>query len=373
MGAFVEGIEFALHITYCNAIAQFAGIHRHPSIQRHFHHNARMTNPDKTQLSMLDLVAVREGGTVAQALALALRTAQHAEKLGFTRYWLAEHHNMPSIASSATAVLVGYIAGGTQHIRVGSGGIMLPNHAPLVVAEAFGTLAELYPNRIDLGLGRAPGTDAYTMRALRRNQVETEQDFPREVAELQHLLADAHPGQRLVANPGAGTHVPIWLLGSSLFSARLAAERGLPYAFASHFAPRMMMQAIELYRSNFCPSTTLAKPYVAIGVPLVAAPTDDEAQFLASSVFQRVLGILTGERKKLQAPVADFASHLSERERSAISEFLGMAVIGGPETVSASFAKLQEMTGADEFVLVCDVYEPALRLRSLDIARQSWT
>lgn len=174
---------------------------------------------------MLDLVAVREGGTVAQALALSLRTAQHAEALGFTRYWLAEHHNMPSIASSATAVLVGHIAGGTQRIRVGSGGVMLPNHAPLVVAEAFGTLAELYPNRIDLGLGRAPGTDPLTMRALRRNRPETEQDFPREVSELQELLGDAHPGQQVVANPGAGTHVPIWLLGSSLFSAQLAAQR----------------------------------------------------------------------------------------------------------------------------------------------------
>jgi luciferase family oxidoreductase group 1 len=327
----------------------------------------------KPKLSMLDLVAVREGGTVAQALALALRTAQHAEKLGFTRYWLAEHHNMPSIASSATAVLVGHIAGGTQRIRVGSGGIMLPNHAPLVVAEAFGTLAELYPNRIDLGLGRAPGTDAYTMRALRRNQIETEQDFPREVAELQDLLADARPGQRLVANPGAGTHVPIWLLGSSLFSAQLAAERGLPYAFASHFAPQMLLQAIQVYRSNFHPSANLAKPYLAIGVPLVAAPTDEEAHFLASSVYQRVLGILTGERKKLQAPVENFVSALTERERSAIAEFLGMAVIGGPETVRTSFARLQKLTGADEFILVCDVFEPKWRLRSLDIAQQAWS
>jgi luciferase family oxidoreductase group 1 len=337
-----------------------------------FHHNEQMIKPENPRLSMLDLVAVREGGTVAQALALALRTAQHAEMLGFTRYWLAEHHNMPSIASSATAVLVGHIAGGTQRIRVGSGGIMLPNHAPLVVAEAFGTLAELYPDRIDLGLGRAPGTDAHTMRALRRNQVETEQDFPREVAELQNLLADPTPGQRLVANPGAGTHVPIWLLGSSLFSARLAAERGLPYAFASHFAPQMMMQAIEVYRSNFRPSATLAKPYVAVGVPLVAATTDEEAQFLASSVYQRVLGILTGERKMLQPPVENYVDQLSERERSAIAEFLAMAVIGGPETVSASFAKLWEITGADEFILVCDVFEPALRMRSLDIARQAW-
>jgi len=194
-------------------------------------------------LSMLDLVAVREGGTVADALVIALRTAQHAEALGFTRYWLAEHHNMPGIASSATAVLVGHIAGGTKTIRVGSGGVMLPNHAPLVVAEAFGTLAELYPGRIDLGLGRAPGTDGLTMRALRRDRVETEEDFPRDVAELQHLLGPVQPGQRLMAMPGAGTNVPIWLLGSSLFSAQLAAELGLPYAFASHFAPRYLLQA----------------------------------------------------------------------------------------------------------------------------------
>ena len=331
-----------------------------------------MHTPMKPKLSMLDLVAVREGASVAQALALALRTAQHVEKLGFTRYWLAEHHNMPSIASSATAVLVGYIAGGTQRIRVGSGGIMLPNHAPLVVAEAFGTLAELYPNRIDLGLGRAPGTDAYTMRALRRNKVETEQDFPREVAELQELLADARPGQRLVANPGAGTHVPLWLLGSSLFSAQLAAERGLPYAFASHFAPQMMMQAIDIYRSTFRPSVHLDRPYLAIGVPLVAAPTDDEAQFLASSIYQRVLGILTGERKMLQAPTNGFVASLNERERAAISDFLAMAVIGGPETVRQSFANLQDLTGADEFILVCDVFEPDLRLRALDIAQQAW-
>jgi hypothetical protein len=195
-------------------------------------------------LSMLDLVAVREGGSVRDALAIALATARHAEALGFTRYWLAEHHNMEGIASSATAVLVGHIAAGTQTLRVGSGGVMLPNHAPLVVAEAFGTLAELFPGRIDLGLGRAPGTDPLTMRALRRDRQETEQDFPRDVAELQRLLAPAQPGQRLIATPGAGTQVPIWLLGSSLFSAQLAAERGLPYAFASHFAPRLLLQAM---------------------------------------------------------------------------------------------------------------------------------
>lgn len=322
----------------------------------------------KIALSMLDLVAVREGGTVADALAIALRTAQHAESLGFTRYWVAEHHNMAGIASSATAVLVGHLAGGTQRIRVGSGGIMLPNHAPLVIAEAFGTLAELYPNRIDLGLGRAPGTDPATMRALRRDRMESENDFPRDVAELQHLLSPASEGQRLIAMPGAGTNVPIWLLGSSLFSARLAAERGLPYAFASHFAPRLLLQALELYRSEFRPSAHLAKPYVVIGVPLIAAPTDDEAEFLASSTYQRVLGILTGDRKRLLPPVEQFAARLSPQERAAIGDFLAAAVIGGPDKVRAGLTALAQATDADEFMLVCDIFDPSLRLRSLDLA-----
>jgi luciferase family oxidoreductase group 1 len=320
------------------------------------------------RLSMLDLVAVREGGTVADALAIALRTAQHAERLGFARYWLAEHHNMSGIASSATAVLVGHIAGGTQRIRVGSGGVMLPNHAPLVVAEAFGTLAELYPGRIDLGLGRAPGTDALTMRALRRDRVETEADFPNDVAELQRLLAPAQPGQKLVAMPGAGTQVPIWLLGSSLFSAQLAAERGLPYAFASHFAPRLLLPALELYRSRFRPSATLDKPQVVVGVPLIAAPTDDEAQYLASSTYQRVLGILTGRRGQLPHPVAGFMERLPGEARQAIADFLACAVVGGPDTVRAGLTQLAQATGADEFMLVCDVFDPALRLRSLDLA-----
>ena len=319
-------------------------------------------------LSMLDLVAVREGGSVREALAIALATARHAEALGFTRYWLAEHHNMEGIASSATAVLVGHIAAGTQTLRVGSGGVMLPNHAPLVVAEAFGTLAELFPGRIDLGLGRAPGTDPLTMRALRRDRQETEQDFPRDVAELQRLLAPAQPGQRLIATPGAGTQVPIWLLGSSLFSAQLAAERGLPYAFASHFAPRLLLQAIDLYRDLFKPSAEWPKPYVVIGVPLIAAPTDDEAQFLASSTFQRVLGILKGERRKLAAPVHGLAEQLLPQERAAINDFLAAAVIGGPDTVRQGFAALLQATQADELMLVCDIYDPALRLRSLDIA-----
>ncbi|RUP24684.1 MAG: LLM class flavin-dependent oxidoreductase, partial [Curvibacter sp.] len=244
----------------------------------------------------------------------------------------------------------------------------LPNHAPLVVAEAFGTLAELYPGRIDLGLGRAPGTDGLTMRALRRDRVETEEDFPRDVAELQRLLGPAQPGQRLIAMPGAGTNVPIWLLGSSLFSAQLAAERGLPYAFASHFAPRLLLQAVDLYRRLFKPSATLEKPHVVIGVPLIAAPTDEEAEFLASSTYQRVLGILTGDRRRLQPPVPHYRAQLAPQERAAVDDFLAAAVVGGPGTVRGGLARLAELTQADEFMLVSDVFDPALRLRSLEIA-----
>jgi luciferase family oxidoreductase group 1 len=330
-----------------------------------------MKNLNDIRLSMLDLVAVREGGSVGDALNVALRTAQHAESLGFTRYWLAEHHNMSGIACSATAVLVAHIAGGTKDMRVGSGGVMLPNHAPLVVAEAFGTLAELFPGRIDLGLGRAPGTDPMTMRALRRNRTESEDDFPRDVAELQHLLGPAQPGQRVIANPGVGTNVPIWLLGSSLFSARLAAERGLPFAFASHFAPRMLLQALDVYRSHFKPSAQLAQPYVIIGVPLIAAPTDDEAEFLASSTYQRVLGILTGQRGQLPPPVQGFMQRLHPQEQAGIADFLAAAVIGSPETVREGLQSLADATLADEFMIVCDVYDPALRLRSLDIAAEA--
>ena len=320
---------------------------------------------------MLDLVAVREGSSVQDSLALALRTARHVEQLGFVRYWLAEHHNMPGIASSATAVLVGYIAAGTRAIRVGSGGVMLPNHAPLVVAEAFGTLAELYPGRIDLGLGRAPGTDPLTMRALRRDRVESEEDFPRDVAELQRLLAPAEAGQRLMANPGAGTQVPIWLLGSSLFSASLAARMGLPFAFASHFAPRLLLQALQVYREGFRPSPALQRPYVAIGVPLIAAEDDAQAEYLASSTYQRVLGILTGRRGKLPPPVPDFLRSLHPQERAAIDDFLAAAVIGGPASVRAGLEQLAHATAADEFVLVSDVFDPELRLRSLDLAAQA--
>lgn len=322
----------------------------------------------KTQLSMLDLVAVREGSTVAQAIATAVQTAQHAEQLGFTRYWLAEHHNMPGLACSSTAVLVGHVAGATQRIRVGSGGVMLPNHAPLVVAEAFGTLDALYPGRIDLGLGRAPGTDPLTMRALRRNRVETEEDFPQDVSELQQLLGELQPGQRVVASPGAGSHVPIWLLGSSLFSAQLAAQRGLPYAFASHFAPRMLMQALDIYRHNFVPSAVLSQPKVVVGVPLIAAPTDEEAEFLVSSIHQRVSGIVRGERRALQPPVAGFLASRDPREQAAIADFLAMAVIGGPDRVQAQLHQIAQTTQADELMLVCDIFDPALRLRALDIA-----
>ena len=330
-----------------------------------------MKSLNTVKLSMLDLVAVREGGTVADALNIAVRTAQQAEKLGFTRYWLAEHHNMPGIASSATAVLIGHIAGATQNIRVGSGGIMLPNHAPLVVAEAFGTLAELYPGRIDLGLGRAPGTDGPTMRALRRDRVESEEDFPRDVQELQRLLGDDQDGARIIAMPGAGTNVPIWLLGSSLFSAQLAAHLGLPYAFASHFAPRMLHQALSIYRQMFKPSATLAKPYAIVGVPVIAAPTDEEAQYLASSTYQRVLGILTGNRSRLMPPVENFWEQVDARAQAAIGDFLAVGVVGGPETVRQGLQKLADETQADEFMMVSDIYDADLRLRSLEITAEA--
>lgn len=325
----------------------------------------------KPKLAMLDLVTVRENGTVGEALNIARVTARHVENLGFTRYWLAEHHNMPGIASSATAVLVGHIAGATSRIRVGSGGIMLPNHAPLVVAEAFGTLAELYPGRIDLGLGRAPGTDQQTMRALRRDRIETEADFPREVAELQRLLGPRQPEQQVIAVPGNGTEVPIWLLGSSLFSARLAAERGLPYAFASHFAPAMLLQAIDIYRRNFRPSEKLAQPYVMIGVPVIAALTDDEAEFLASSTYQRVLGILRGDRRCLPPPQENYLAGLSRQELAGIEGFLGAGVVGGPDKVAAGLRELQQATAADEMMLVCDIFDPALRLRSLSLVAEA--
>ena len=249
---------------------------------------------------------------------------------------------------------------------------MLPNHAPLVVAEAFGTLAELYPERIDLGLGRAPGTDGATMRALRRNRVESEEDFPRDVAELQRLLGPLDESAAINATPGAGTHVPIWLLGSSLFSAQLAAAKGLPYAFASHFAPRHLLQAIALYRQLYQPSAAHPKPYVVVGIPVVAAPTDEEAEYLATSAQQRVLGILTGQRGTLPPPVAHFMQQIEPAAQSAIEDFLALAAIGGPERLHQHLTQVQELTQADEFMVVTDVFDPALRLRSLEITAQAW-
>ncbi|RMX03016.1 LLM class flavin-dependent oxidoreductase [Corticibacter populi] len=319
------------------------------------------------RLSMLDLVTVRQGQGVAQAIDVTVRTAQLAESLGFARYWLAEHHNMPGIASSATAVLIGHVAGQTQRIRVGSGGIMLPNHAPLVVAEAFGTLEALYPGRIDLGLGRAPGTDQPTMRALRRHRIESEDDFPREVQDLLALLDEPRPGQSIVATPGASSHVPIWLLGSSLFSAQLAAHLGLPYAFASHFAPRFLYQAIAMYRDRFQPSKHLARPYVMIGVPVIAAASDDEARLLASSTYQRILGILTNQRGLLQPPTPGYLESLEPGARKAIEDFLAIGIIGSPQTVQQGLVHLAESTGADEFMLVTDIYDADARLESLRI------
>ncbi|MBV2133029.1 LLM class flavin-dependent oxidoreductase [Pseudomonas sp. MAP12] len=319
------------------------------------------------KFSVLDLCPIRDDGGPAQALHNSLALARHVESLDFTRFWVAEHHNMDGIASSATAVLVGYLAGGTSRIRVGAGGVMLPNHAPLVIAEQFGTLATLYPGRIDLGLGRAPGADQYTARALRRARSGSDDDFPQDVEELEYLLGPAQPGQRVIAMPGVGTQVPLWLLGSSLYSAQLAAQKGLPYAFASHFAPHYLHEAIRLYRDNFQPSAVLDKPYVMIGVPLVAAPSDEEAAFLATTAYQRVLALLRGESRVLHPPVSSMAGRWLPREQEAVGNFLGLAVIGGPEKVRARLEMILQQTGADELIFTGDFYEPADRLRSFEI------
>jgi luciferase family oxidoreductase group 1 len=325
-----------------------------------------MSTLSTVAFSMLDLVPVRDCDSIAQALHNSLDLAQHLDRLGFKRFWLAEHHNMQGIASSATAVLIGQIAAHTQHIRVGSGGIMLPNHAPLIVAENFGTLATLFPDRIDLGLGRAPGTDPLTMRALRRDRMDGD-NFPQQVAELRALLAPALPDQRLVATPGAGTEVPVWLLGSSLFSAQLAGQLGLPYAFASHFAPQLMHEAIHTYRSHFQPSETLKQPYLMLGVPLVAAPTDAEALLLATTSKQRILALMRGQSLVLRPPRADIEAQMSPQEKAAVDSFLRAAVIGSVETVKTKLEKLLLDTGADELMFVCDSYEHAHRLRTFDI------
>jgi luciferase family oxidoreductase group 1 len=321
------------------------------------------------RFSILDLAPVRAGGTVAEAYRNTLDLARHAERWGFTRFWLAEHHNMPGIASAATSVLIGYVAGGTSTIRVGAGGIMLPNHAPLVIAEHFGTLETLYPGRIDLGVGRAPGSDGIAARALRYNTVED--DFPKSVAELIAYLAPAGAGQRLVAFPGAGTNVPVWLLGSTTYSAQLAAAMGLPFSFASHFAPALLLEAIEVYRATFTPSKFLDRPYVMAGVPLVAAETDGEARRLATSAMQRHLKLIRGEPIFVPPPVESMEGLWSEPERFAVESRLGAAAIGGPETVRQRLAELIAATRADELIFTSDLYDHERRLRSFELGAQA--
>jgi luciferase family oxidoreductase group 1 len=320
-----------------------------------------------TRFSILDLAPIRDDGTAADALHNAVALAQHADELGFERFWVAEHHNMDGIASSATAVLIGHLAGQTTRIRLGAGGVMLPNHAPLVIAEQFGTLEALYPGRIDLGLGRAPGADQFTAHALRRDRMGSADDFPDDVEELELLLGPRQPGQRVIAMPGVDSQVPIWLLGSSLFSAQLAAAKGLPYAFASHFAPRFMHDAIRVYRDNFQPSKVLDKPYVMLGVPLVTAPTDEEAEYLATSAYQRVLALIRGHSMRLRPPVKSMQGLWLPHEQEAVGNFFGMAVIGGPEKIRANLDVLLEQTQADELIFTCDLYDNADRLRAFSI------
>jgi luciferase family oxidoreductase group 1 len=329
-------------------------------------HPLNMVISVQPRFSILDLAPVRVDGTIAEALRNTLDLAQHAEKWGFTRFWLAEHHNLQGIASAATSVLIGYVASGTSTLRVGSGGVMLPNHASLIIAEHFGTLETLYPGRIDLGVGRAPGTDGLTSRALRYNTAE--EDFPRQIAELLAYLAPAGPGQRLVAYPGAGTNVPLWLLGSSTYSAQLAAALGLPFAFASHFAPALLMEAIEAYREGFQASKYLAKPYLMVGVPLVAAETDAEAQRLATSAMQRHLKLIRNQPIFVPPPVESMDGLWSEAERFLVESRLDAAAIGGPETVRDRLAEFLRKTGADELIFTSDLYDHALRLRSFEIA-----
>ncbi|SFU18756.1 LLM class flavin-dependent oxidoreductase [Pseudomonas marincola] len=329
-----------------------------------------MSELAKTKISILDLAPIRDDGGPQQALHNSLALAQHAERLGYERFWVAEHHYMDGIASSATAVLLGYLAAGTSTIRLGSGGVMLPNHAPLVIAEQFGTLATLYPGRIELGLGRAPGADQYTAHALRRERSGSADDFPADVEELQGYLGPRTRNQRVVAMPGADTNVPIWLLGSSLFSAQLAGMKGLPYAFASHFAPRMMHEAIRVYRNHFKPSATLDKPYVMLGVPLVAADTDEQADYLVTSVYQRILALIRGQSLVQRPPVDSMEGLWLPHERAAVGDFLGMAVVGGPEKVRARLDVLLEQTGADELIFTGDLYNFDDRLRSFEILAQ---
>jgi luciferase family oxidoreductase group 1 len=316
--------------------------------------------------SILDLAFVTQGATPAVALHNSLDLAQHAEKWGYRRFWLAEHHNMVGIASAATAVAIGYVAGGTHTIRVGAGGIMLPNHSPLVIAEQFGTLESLYPGRIDLGLGRAPGTDQRTLLALRRNPA-TADKFPQDMLELQALLGPLQPGQLVQAVPGTGLRVPIWILGSSLFGADLAAALGLPYAFASHFAPDALMQALEIYRAKFEPSAQLDRPYAMVGANVIAAETDTEARRLFTTLQQVFVGMYRNVRGLLPPPIDDIEGYWSPVEKAHASNMLSCSFVGSPDTVRRGLERFIEKTGADEVMVASAIYDHAARLRSYEI------
>jgi luciferase family oxidoreductase group 1 len=320
-------------------------------------------------LSILDLAFVPRGATPAGALRNTLDLAQHAEKWGFRRYWLAEHHNMAGIASAATAVVIGHVAGGTHTIRVGAGGIMLPNHSPLVIAEQFGTLESLYPGRIDLGLGRAPGTDQLTLRALRRTPGSAE-NFPRDVAELQTLLGPSHPGQAIQAVPGAGLKVPIWILGSSLFGAHFAAALGLPFAFASHFAPDSLVEALDIYRSEFKPSSQLDRPHVMLGVNVISADTDAEASRLFTTVQQSFTNIVRGIRTQLPPPIDDMESYWLPHEKERVSGMLKCSFVGSPSTVEKGVVDFVKQTKADELLIASAIFDHSARLHSYELASE---
>jgi luciferase family oxidoreductase group 1 len=320
--------------------------------------------------SVLDLAPIVEGGDVAQALRNSRDLAVQTERLGYKRFWLAEHHNMPGIASSATSLAIMNAAEATTTMRIGAGGIMLPNHAPIVIAEQFGTLAALYPGRIDLGLGRAPGGDQRVAMALRRTLVGGEDRFPQDVLELQALLGPSEPRQAVRAIPGEGTNVPLWILGSSLFGAQLAAALGLPFAFASHFAPAAMMQAIEIYRATFRPSERLQAPYVMLGFNIFAAPTDEEGRLLASSLMKAFASLRRGTPQRLQPPDPDFEATLTDAERAQLDQVLNCSAIGTPETVKASIAAFIARTGADELILASHIFDHAARVRAYEIAAQ---
>ena len=317
--------------------------------------------------SILDLSPIPKGALPAAALRNTLALAQHADQLGYQRYWLAEHHNMPGIASAATSIVIGYVAGGTQRIRVGSGGVMLPNHSPLVVAEQFGTLASLYPGRIDLGLGRAPGTDMMTARALRRDIATSGDEFPQDVQELQSYFAPAEPKRRIRAVPGAGIEVPIWLLGSSLFSAQLAAMLGLPFAFASHFAPDAMVQAVEMYRSGFQPSAQLDKPYAMLAANVLAADTDKEARRQFTSQQQSFINLRRGMPTQVPPPIDDMDAYWSPAEKAMVDHSLAVSFIGSAETVERGLRKFIDAMQPDELMITAHIYDQAARLRSIEI------